>query len=108
MVCSGSCSRRARAFMQPMEDVMNISCIHIVPRSIPRAATWGLAGSLVLGMIGEFGIGRAVAVPMDPGAPLDGINRTIFMTENDQETLGTLSFQRLSDPAPIPIQPNAQ
>ena len=87
---------------------MKISCIRIVPQSIPRVATWGLAGSLVLGVIGGFGIGNAVAIPMDPGAPLDGINRTIFMTENDQETLGSLSYQRLSDPAPIPVMPNAQ
>jgi hypothetical protein len=59
-------------------------------------------------LIGGFAVNSALAIPMNPGAPLDGVNRMIFMTENDQETLGALSFQRLSDPNPIPVLPNAQ
>lgn len=77
-------------------------------QSIARLTAGGALGAIVLGFIGGFGVAPAIAVPINPGAPLDGINRTIFMTENDQETLGSLSYQRLSDPAPIVIQPNAQ
>lgn len=76
-------------------------------RLVPRPVSWAIAGSIAFGFIGGFGVNSALAIPTNPGAPLDGISRAIFMTENDQETLGSLSWERFAGQRMV-IEPNAQ